>query len=159
MKSDKEISRVERTYLPGMRVRLLKRYGPQSPPAGTMGTIRCVDFLGYIQIAWDNISGQVVVLDEDDIEIVRMCPICGKEYTGHPAMSRRDDRTEICPDCGIKEALEAVREIYTVYSQNGDMTFIMEDSGNTTSVVGFYYGEPDEESTKEFYGKLTSEFK
>ena len=43
MKSDKEISRVERTYLPGMRVRLLKKYGPTSPPTGTMGTVRCVD--------------------------------------------------------------------------------------------------------------------
>lgn len=38
------------------------------------------------------------------------------------------------------------------------MTFIMEDRGNTTSVVVVYYGEPDEESRKEFYGKLTADF-
>ena len=49
-------------------------------------------------------------------------------------------------------------EIYTLYSPEGDITFIMEDKGNTTSVVGFYYGEPDEEATKMFRGKLTAHF-
>ncbi|WP_027397133.1 DUF4314 domain-containing protein [Anaerovibrio lipolyticus] len=70
MKSDKEVSRIERTYQPGMRVKLLKKYGPQSPPVGTMGTVRTVDVFGYIQISWDNISGVIVVLDEDDFEVV-----------------------------------------------------------------------------------------
>jgi hypothetical protein len=70
MKSDKEVSRIERTYQPGMRVKLLKKYGPQSPPVGTMGTVRAVDVFGYIQISWDNIPGVIVVLDEDDFEVV-----------------------------------------------------------------------------------------
>ncbi len=35
------------------------------------------------------------------------CPKCGKYYTGYPALSRRGNRTEICPECGIKEALGA----------------------------------------------------
>ena len=35
-----------------------------------------------------------------------LCPRCGKKYTGHPALSRVDNRTSICPDCGIREALE-----------------------------------------------------
>lgn len=35
----------------------------------------------------------------------RVCPHCGKEYVQHPALSRRDNRTLICPDCGIREAL------------------------------------------------------
>ena len=30
----------------------------------------------------------------------KICPICGNPYTGHPALSRTDDKTEICPDCG-----------------------------------------------------------
>ena len=149
---------IKRTYLPGMRVRLLKMDDIQAPPIGTMGTVKGVDGIGSVLVSWDNGSGLNVIPGEDEIEIVRTCPICGKEYTGYPALSRKDDRTEICPDCGTKEALEAVREIYTVYSQNGDMTFIIEDKCYTTSVVGFYYGEPDEESTKEFYGKLTAEF-
>ena len=35
-----------------------------------------------------------------------VCPKCGKVYTGYPALSREDNRTLICPDCGTKEALE-----------------------------------------------------
>lgn len=38
-------------------------------------------------------------------EPVRTCPICGKEYRQYPAISRKDNRTEICPDCGVLEAL------------------------------------------------------
>lgn len=38
---------------------------------------------------------------------MRVCPKCGYEYEGYPALSREDNKTEICPDCGMKEALEA----------------------------------------------------
>lgn len=37
---------------------------------------------------------------------VRVCPKCGKEYKGHPAISRVDNTTPICPECGTREALE-----------------------------------------------------
>lgn len=33
------------------------------------------------------------------------CPLCGKTYTERPALSRADNKTLICPDCGIREAL------------------------------------------------------
>lgn len=36
------------------------------------------------------------------------CPLCGKSYTGHPAMSRTDNFTLICPDCGTRQALESI---------------------------------------------------
>ena len=35
----------------------------------------------------------------------RKCPICGTEYTERPATSRIDGVTEICPDCGTRQAL------------------------------------------------------
>lgn len=35
---------------------------------------------------------------------VRVCPVCGREYTAPPAISRKN-RGEICPDCGQSEAL------------------------------------------------------
>lgn len=35
----------------------------------------------------------------------RICPICGKAYRAVPALSRKDGRTLICPDCGTREAL------------------------------------------------------
>ena len=38
---------------------------------------------------------------------MRICPRCGSEYQEHPAISRKDNETEICPDCGTLEALEA----------------------------------------------------
>ena len=47
---------------------------------------------------------------------------------------------------------------YTLYSQEGDITFIMEDKNNITSVIGFYYGEPNEEATKLYQGKLSASF-
>ena len=34
------------------------------------------------------------------------CPKCGHTYQGYPALSRVDNRTKICPDCGIREAME-----------------------------------------------------
>lgn len=39
---------------------------------------------------------------------IAVCPRCGKAYTGHPALSRTDSETFICPDCGIREALESI---------------------------------------------------
>lgn len=37
---------------------------------------------------------------------IRICPICGNEYTEHPAISRKDNETEICPKCGMIEAID-----------------------------------------------------
>ena len=33
------------------------------------------------------------------------CPICGRQYFGYPALSRTDNKTLICPDCGVAEAI------------------------------------------------------
>ena len=38
-----------------------------------------------------------------------ICPICGREYSAPPAISRADNKTEICPVCGSREAIEAFR--------------------------------------------------
>ena len=38
----------------------------------------------------------------------RICPKCGQEYTAPPALSRTDNSTFICADCGTKESLEAM---------------------------------------------------
>ena len=39
--------------------------------------------------------------------VVRICPICGEEYSEYPAQSRKD-YAMICPDCGTREALESI---------------------------------------------------
>ena len=34
-----------------------------------------------------------------------VCPKCGTVYHDRPAISREDNNTLICPDCGTREAL------------------------------------------------------
>ena len=36
----------------------------------------------------------------------RLCPRCHKVYQGFPALSRWDNLTEICSNCGVLEAFE-----------------------------------------------------
>ena len=38
----------------------------------------------------------------------RACPKCGCVYTEVSALSRTDNKTLICPDCGIRETLESI---------------------------------------------------
>lgn len=37
---------------------------------------------------------------------MRTCPICKQRYSEPPALSRRDNKTEICSVCATQEALE-----------------------------------------------------
>ena len=42
-----------------------------------------------------------------EFKALPICPKCGNMYSGRPAISREDNCTEICPSCGVREALEA----------------------------------------------------
>ena len=37
----------------------------------------------------------------------KKCPNCGELYSDYPAISRKDNKMEICPDCGMSEAIGA----------------------------------------------------
>lgn len=37
---------------------------------------------------------------------LKTCPLCKSKYNAPSALSRKDNKTEICPMCGQKEALE-----------------------------------------------------
>lgn len=37
-----------------------------------------------------------------------ICPKCRKLYNGYPALTREDNKTHICPDCGMKEAIKSI---------------------------------------------------
>ncbi len=41
-------------------------------------------------------------------QITRVCPLCGGSYKAVPAISRVDNQTLICPDCGTRQALESI---------------------------------------------------
>ena len=55
-------------------------------------------------------------------------------------------------------------EIYTAYSEEADITFILKDKYDkygevaTTAVVGWHYGEPDRKITTEYIGKLVATY-
>ncbi|WP_298031082.1 hypothetical protein [uncultured Dysosmobacter sp.] len=46
--------------------------------------------------------------DNAVIREARECPKCGRIYYDRPALSRDDNETFICPDCGTREALESL---------------------------------------------------
>ncbi len=58
------------TYLPGMRIHLIRMDDIQAPSAGVEGTIRGVDDMGNIMVRWDNGSGLSVIPGVDEIEII-----------------------------------------------------------------------------------------
>lgn len=47
-------------------------------------------------------------MKENNNLALRHCPHCGKAYRDVPALSRTDNKTLICPDCGTREALESI---------------------------------------------------
>ena len=54
-------------------------------------------------------------------------------------------------------------EIFATYAADSDITFIMRDitengEPRSTEVVGWYYGEPTEENTAFYIGKLKAEY-
>ena len=59
------VERLRGQYPPGTRVELIRMNDEQAPPVGTRGTVRGVDDIGSIMVAWDNGSGLNVVYGED----------------------------------------------------------------------------------------------
>ena len=45
-------------------------------------------------------------IGDPSLRVLPICPICDKVYETHPATSRKDNKTKICPSCGTREALE-----------------------------------------------------
>lgn len=77
----------------------------------------------------------ISVLDEDkDVEddipydntTPKKCPRCGKTYTDFPALSRRDNKTYICPDCGVDEAME---DYFKAMSKQESLTEDLQGTG------------------------------
>ncbi|MCD7785745.1 MAG: hypothetical protein LUH18_09300 [Oscillospiraceae bacterium] len=49
-------------------------------------------------------------MDKEQIEHrTSVCLRCGKTFVGVPAVSREDNETPICPDCGVREALDSIK--------------------------------------------------
>lgn len=63
--SKETVERIRKEYSVGSRVELVRMDDPQAPPIGTKGTVRGVDDIGSVIVAWDNGSGLSVVYGED----------------------------------------------------------------------------------------------
>lgn len=63
--SKETVERIRNEYPVGSRVELVRMDDPQAPPIGTKGTVRGVDDIGSIIVAWDNGSGLSVAYGED----------------------------------------------------------------------------------------------
>lgn len=59
------IERLRREFPAGTRVELVKMDDVQAPPVGTLGTVKGVDDIGSIMVAWDTGSGLSVAYGED----------------------------------------------------------------------------------------------
>lgn len=70
MISKEALQTLRERFLKGTRVELLQMDDPQAPPIGTKGTVRGVDDIGSIMVAWDNGCGLSVAYGED---ICRRC--------------------------------------------------------------------------------------
>ena len=62
------VESLRKRYPVGCRVELVRMDDPQAPPVGTKGTVRGVDDIGSVMVAWDNGSGLNVVFGEDEIK-------------------------------------------------------------------------------------------
>ena len=65
MISKETLQALRERYPKGTRVELVQMDDSQAPPVGTKGTVRGVDDMGSIMIAWDNGSGLNVVYGVD----------------------------------------------------------------------------------------------
>lgn len=63
--SKETVEHIRNEYPVGSRVELVRMDDPQAPPIGTKGTVRGVDDIGSIMVAWDNGSGLSVAYGED----------------------------------------------------------------------------------------------
>ena len=63
--SKETVERIRKEYSVGTRVVLVRMDDPQAPPVGTKGTVRGVDDIGSIMVAWDNGCCLSVTYGED----------------------------------------------------------------------------------------------
>ena len=68
--SKQALQSLRERFLKSIRVELLKMDDPQAPPIGTKGTVRGVDDIGSIMVAWDNGCGLSVAYGEDECRIL-----------------------------------------------------------------------------------------
>lgn len=67
-----ELKALRERYAAGTRVELLEMDDAQAPPAGTKGTVKAVDDIGSLIVAWDNGCGLNVVYGVDRVRVIEL---------------------------------------------------------------------------------------
>lgn len=80
----------------------------------------------------------------------KVCPNCGSDIVGYPALSRKDNKTEICSECGQLEALEDFHNFMN--KKKSSKTY---PSKKVKSKLGFF-AEPENEK-EELVLKISNE--
>jgi len=75
-----------------------------------------------------------------------ICPICKKKFYDHPAISRKDNKTKICSDCGIREAIQAFTKDKVKQKELLDAIFTYQKRARELSIEIDVYIDPDDPS-------------
>lgn len=91
------IGSLKKQFPVGSRVELIKMDDKQAPPIGTRGTVKGVDDIGSIMVAWDNGSSLNVIYGEDECRVLDVVKtICyGKERI----WDKKEEAIEFFIDC------------------------------------------------------------
>ena len=111
-----DVAEIKNKYKEGMKVKLIKMYDYIEPiPPLTTGIIEHIDDIGTLHVIWEGGKRLGLVVGIDEFKIINdkkpvndtpICPICKNKIIGVPALSRKDNKTKICSQCGTNEALE-----------------------------------------------------
>lgn len=77
-------------------------------------------------------------MKSDNATMLRTCPLCGAQYGGVPALSRKYPNTQICPDCGTREALESIG-VSADEQEKLSVSFTIKHTVLTADICVLYY--------------------
>lgn len=114
------VESLKKQFPVGSRVELIKMDDKQAPPVGTRGTVKGVDDIGSIMVAWDNGSSLNVIYGEDECRVLDVVKtICyGKERI----WDKKEDAIEFFIDCMLNsEGSEKERYCNILSSLKADL--------------------------------------
>lgn len=114
------IESLKKQFPVGSRVELIKMDDKQAPPIGTRGTVKGVDDIGSIMVAWDNGSSLNVIYGEDECRLLDVVKtICyGKERI----WDKKEEAIEFFIDCMLSsEGSEKERYCNILSSLKADL--------------------------------------
>lgn len=91
-----------------------------------------------------------------------ICPKCGQPIKGYPAISREDNKTEICSQCGVQEAMQ----VFEAAKKQQHLNFIKAFSNISISKIcrdnhinrsNILNGKASPETTKVLFDKIIEE--